>query len=1034
MKHTLNIDIEDYSPVDIKYGVYKRAESGEIILLAYSLDFAPVVVLDLTKQKIPAWLLSALTDDNYIKRAFNAPYERNYFNITLGIYSPPEQWECTQARAAMCGLPLSLDEASKALGLIEKKDPIGKSLIRYFCVPCKATIANGGRTRNLPEHDPEKWAQFCGYNAQDVVVEQNVDKACRWYSIPDIEHQTWCLNERKNERGVMIDLKLVDSAIIINKAYREELIEEATDISGLSNVNSPKQLKEWLSDEMDEEVTTLNKLAVRQMLIDEEDPDVKRILQIRQLMSKSSITKYLALKFGACNDLRVRGMIQYYGANRTGREAGRGPQPQNFPRLEDMFQEDNSFLDDVRELVKNRDVESLHFVFPNLSNILSQMLRPTFVAAPGKEFVVLDFSSIESLACACLAGEQWRIDFFKTGGDIYKASGAVMFHIPVERITKDIRQKCKIAELLCIEENQLVLTNHGLIPIKNVSLCDKVWDGFHFVTHGGVIFKGYKNVIEYDGLKATEDHLVWVKGKQEPVQFGEAKRNSTSLLRSGIGGASLRLVEDYRSGKMLETKLASSYGSCAVYKLRNRNLDKFIFFKKRYNERMQILLPACFNSKMAENEVKRSLSAMHEPKRQRVQKLWTKRRSVQICLDNGSRLVDSSEYRITRQSFRVGQDRQRKTLRTWQSQIHNTSTKQSQQTNYQNAGLETGRMAFRLYSSSTKIKSGLNQRTNDRRSKINSFEPGKSLQQCPEKVAVYDILNAGPYNRFTVSNVLVHNCQYGGGEGAMERNNSTIEDPKKRIPEKEIAGLIKTWRKANPAIVQMWWDLDAAAKLAINTGTLVEVRSGVAFGMKNGNLLMRLPSGRCLVYQKAFLQKFYVAKVPEIDKTGTPKIYYDEENTPYLKFVHVKLGKVFKHTHDEFKERMLSKGVYYNYAVFNEYLKQFGLSCKAPKPTIRETVCFWGMDGIWKVIETYGPKFFENLVQAACRDLLMHSVINVEKAGISVVLTVHDEFVAEVEQDAYSLDEVKKIMLQLPGWCAMWPVRADGFIGPYYMK
>lgn len=727
MKHILSLDIEDYSPIDIKYGVYKRAESGEIILLAYSLDYAPVVVIDLLSgEPIPDWLLAALVDPNYIKKAFNAPYERNYFNITLGIYSPPEQWECTQARAAMCGLPLSLDDASKALNLIEKKDVTGKADIRFFCMPCKPTKANDFRIRNLPEHDPERWKRFKSYNGQDVVVEQEVDKACQWYKIPPVEHQTWCLNERKNERGVMVDMKLIDSAIIINKTYREELIEEATAISGLSNVNSPKQLKEWLSAEMDEEVTTLNKLSVREMLTSEQDEDVKRILQIRQLMAKSSITKYLALKYGACNDLRVRGMIQYYGANRTGREAGRGPQPQNFPRIDEEF---SYMLDDTRELVKYRDVESLHMIFPNLSNILSQLLRPTFIAAPGKEFVVLDFSSIESLASSCLAGEQWRIDFFKTGGDIYKASGAIMFHTPIEKITKDQRQKSKVAELL---------------------------------------------------------------------------------------------------------------------------------------------------------------------------------------------------------------------------------------------------------------------------------------------------------------------CQYGGSVGAMERNNDTIEEAQKRIPVKEIPGLIKTWRKANSAIVQMWWDMDAAAKLAINTGELVPVKNGVAFGMKNGNLLMKLPSGRCLVYQKVHLQKFYIAKVPETTTVNgqiVPKIFYDEENLPYFKILNIKVGKVKNQSHDEYQWFLKRAGLAYNTKVFNEYLKQFGLTYEPLKPGIRETVCFWGMDKTWKVIETYGPKFFENLVQATCRDLLMHSVINVEKAGYPVVLTVHDEFVSEVNKKLkVSLDHLKKIMLQLPDWCAWWPVRADGFIGPYYMK
>lgn len=726
MKHILSIDLETYSPIDIKYGVYKYSEQVEILLFAYSLDYAPPVCIDSGLKFIPDWLCKALTDPNYTKKAFNASFERAVLNAFYGIYTPPEQWECTLARAAMCGLPLSLDDSSKALQLIEKKDATGKSLIRYFSMPCKPTKANEMRTRNLPKHDPEKWQQFIDYCKQDIIVEQQIEKACRWYKIPEVEHHTWCLNERKNERGVMVDMQLIDSAITINKTYREELIEEATELTGLSNVNSPKQLKEWLSAETDSEVTTLNKLAVRQMLLDEEDPNVKRILSIRQLMAKSSITKYLALKYGACNDLRVRGMIQYYGANRTGREAGRGPQPQNFPRIDEDFAK---LLDDTREIVKQREVEMLHIVFPNLSNVLSQLLRPTFIAAPGKEFVVLDFSSIESLASACLAGEQWRIDFFKRGGDIYKASGAMMFHKRVEEITKEDRQKSKVSELL---------------------------------------------------------------------------------------------------------------------------------------------------------------------------------------------------------------------------------------------------------------------------------------------------------------------FQYGGGSAAMERNNDTIEDPKKRIPLEEIPGLVKTWRKANPAIVQMWWDMDAAAKLAINTGQLVPVKNGVAFGMKNGNLLMKLPSGRCLVYHKVFLQKFYVAKVPDIEvKDGKliPKIHFDEDNNPFVKFIAVKIGKVTKDTPEEYQYFLNRAGLAYDTSGFNEYLKEFGLTYERPKPGKRETVCFWGMDGIWKVIETYGPKFFENLVQAACRDLLMYSVINVEKAGYPVVLTVHDEFVAEVLKSlGVTLDQLKKIMLQLPNWCAWWPVRADGFIGPYYMK
>lgn len=710
--HTLNIDIEDYSPVPVEYGVYKRAEQGEIILLSYSLDKQPVVCLDLTVDKVPNWFLKALVDPNYKKKAYNAPYERNYFNVSWGIYSPPEQWECSLVRAAMCGLPLSLAGASSALGLEQEKDTEGKKLIRLFCIPDR----NGKRT--MPCEFPEKWERFKNYNAQDVVVEMAVDDTCQWYKIPEEEHHIWCLTEKMNERGVKVDLSLIRSAMEVDVVYRKELIEEATKISGLANVNSPKQLKDWLLAETGQQVDSLNKIFVRELLGTMEG-DAKRILEIRQLLSKTSIKKYSSMLNAAGIDGRVRGMIQYGGANRTLRDAGRICQPQNFPRISDEF---SDFIDGARELVRDKDVQSLEMIFPKLSEVLSQLLRTCFMADPGKELIVLDFKNIESLGLAALADETWRIEFFRGSGDIYKKSWSMSFGIPVEEVTKDQRQKGKVSELL----------------------------------------------------------------------FG-----------------------------------------------------------------------------------------------------------------------------------------------------------------------------------------------------------------------------------------------FSGGVAAMERNNITIEDPKKRIPKKEIPGLVKNWREANPNIVKLWRDLDTAAKEAITTGAVQNLKYGVAFAMKKGNLLMRLPSGRCIVYQKAHFREFYMAYIDVASQDDNGDIVFSVQV--------FNIGEVKKKNKSEYNfylERFLNK---HNQIIKDKNGLFDGMSVFTPtkkEPQINKIICYWGLgdNKTWSVITTYGGKISENLTQATCRDLLMHAVSNIEAAGYPVILRVHDELVVEVPKGSVTLQEIEDLMLDVPKWARSWPVKADGFVSEYYQK
>lgn len=443
----LAIDIETYSSNDLlKTGVHKYVEATDftVLLFSYSIDGGPVQVVDLAQgEDLPDDVFEALTDPRVVKTAYNALFERVCLSTFFMIDLPAEQWECTMAKASQLGLPLSLDAAAKALKLEQEKSAAGKGLIRYFCVPCKPTKTNGGRTRNLPQHAPEKWEAFKAYCAQDVVVEQAIREKISWFEPTPTEKKLWVLDQRINDSGILIDPVFVKNAVRMDTAYRKRLYEEAVQLTGLSNPNSASQLKQWLTEEIGEEVTSLTKTVVPDLLKQVDCGRVKRVLEIRQEMAKTSVKKYMAMVNAVCRDNRVRGLLQYYGANRTGRWAGRLVQVQNLPRNE------MKDLDLARQIVKNGDLELLELQFGNVPNTLSQLIRTAFVAAPGHRFIVADFSAIEAVVIAWLAGEKWRMEVFRTHGKIYEASAAQMFKVPIESITKasPLRQKGKVAEL-----------------------------------------------------------------------------------------------------------------------------------------------------------------------------------------------------------------------------------------------------------------------------------------------------------------------------------------------------------------------------------------------------------------------------------------------------------------------------------------------------------------------------------------------------------------------------------------------------------
>ena len=451
--HHLSIDLETYSEVNIgKAGAYRYIldPSFEILLFAYSLDGMPVERIDVASgQVIPLWLKSAIKNPLYIKHAYNAAFEWFALSKYLGLL-PPDQWRDTMLHALYCGYPASLDAAGKAMGLPEDKKKLatGKALIRYFCVPCKPSNANGNRTRNLPQHDPAKWALFKEYNGQDVVTEMEIERRLSAFPVPAFVQKQWETDLLMNARGVAADMEMVSGALVIGATVKSQLMAEARQLSGLDNPNSIKQLAQWLTDatDSDAEITSVTKETVATMLKQPQPANVQRMLEIRQELGKTSTKKYDALETCIADDGRVRGLLQFYGANRTGRWAGRLVQVQNLPRTY------THPLPPARQLVKDRNIAGLRMIYGSINDTLSQLIRTAFVATPGNVLIDADFSAIEARVISWLAGQEWRLEVFRTHGKIYEASASQMFHVPIEKIKKGnpeyaLRQRGKVAEL-----------------------------------------------------------------------------------------------------------------------------------------------------------------------------------------------------------------------------------------------------------------------------------------------------------------------------------------------------------------------------------------------------------------------------------------------------------------------------------------------------------------------------------------------------------------------------------------------------------
>lgn len=579
----LNIDIETFSSVDlIKCGVYAYADSPdfEILLFAYSADGAPVEVVDLAQgEKLPHDIIVALHNIHVTKIAYNANFERTCIAAHFGIPQDPAEWKCTAVDASRLGLPGNLAGVAEALNLDQQKDTAGKALIRYFSIPCKPTKTNEGRTRNLPEHDREKWEMYKEYNRIDVEVEMAIRKKIDpALSVSPFEQDLWSLDQRINDRGVYLDRLLVDQAIECNEEFASELMDESKEITGLTNPNSRAQLLEWLK-ENGAETETLRKDDVERMLAEPQTEEVRTVLEHRQELSRASVSKYKAMERSVCSDGRIKGLLQFYGAGRTGRWAGRIVQVQNLTK---------NYLSDIENasyVVKAGNFGTLDLLFKESKNdILSQLVRTALIASPGNRLIVSDFSAIEARVIAWFAQENWRLRVFETHGKIYEASAAEMFNVPIESIDKgsDLRQRGKVSELalgyqggpgalkamgaldMGLEEGELQgLVNAWRAANKNIVnfwyACDRaaieaVRDRTSVKTHG-IVFQHLKGIL-YVTLPSGRQ-LAYVKPRIVEGKFGQPSIEFMGLNSVGKWGK----VETY-GGKLVENIVQATARDC----------------------------------------------------------------------------------------------------------------------------------------------------------------------------------------------------------------------------------------------------------------------------------------------------------------------------------------------------------------------------------------------------------------------------------------------------------------------------------------
>lgn len=950
----LHLDIETYSTVDLKKNtVYRYVEDKHWMILICSWCVGQGDVhTAFGHEEIKA--IPGLFDPTVKKIAHNSDFERINFSalkgLPVGTYIDPEEYIDTAVLASLWGYPRSLKGFCKVVGG-EAKDEAGGRLINMFSVPNR----KGGRT--LPEERPSDWDAYVEYNRQDVIsMRDNIYRLGKGFPSAE-EYEAWITATRINDRGIKIDTALAGAAHRQYEANKKRDLARVKEITGLDNPNSVQQFKGWLADQ-GLEMESIDKAHVAELLERDDLPDeVREAVERKQLAALSAATKYVIAQGSANSDGRLRGTIKYSNAN-TGRMTGVTLSPHNLPR--DHFTDAEGEHDtEAEQAAIDKLLAGVHVG----SEDLKKLVRPLLVGP----FTVSDYSAIEARLTAWAAGEDSVLESFRNGEDIYVATAERMGGA---KAGFD-RQRGKSATLGCIAEGSLVLTDRGLVPIENVGVADKVWDGVEFVRHDGVIYKGQKEVMCYGGLTATPDHKVWAsfEGKPRTVRFDYAASCGARLVRTGSNGAPVWMGEDHQSGSSIHPEgLAHTDDADRVHRMRTTAVVEPGKLALGSLEGLPVVQQSTRSSEVPGPNPHRSQAEVHEFSRSELEALRSERNHLRLPLGDRGRALDSGEPGETTTEARAGSCGQRQGVCSREPSMGDALAEHGQQTEYHSGGVPSRGLALCGGRSAEEDSPGILPRGNYRSCASCGEGEAQELENDRTTVAVYDILNAGPRHRFTVSNVLVHNCGFGGGAGALLNLGGAKIYPKGTPDDviwEGLTSLVETWRVAHPHIVSWWKQVHTA----FDKGGPASRRIPVDVEIVGNDRYVWLPSGRALVYHNC--RREYVQ--PK-DRNGKP--------LPYRRRAWV-------------CDAVVGNG------------------------TQRRIVG--------------GPTQVENIIQAIGRDLLTHALVNVERAGFRTVTHVHDEIVTETT-GGLTVERLSSLMCDLPDWAEGLPVEAAGYTTQRYRK
>lgn len=850
MSRYLGIDLETFSSADLKaVGAHRYAEdpSFEVLLFGFAFDDDDPTVIDLTAHEpIPKDVLDALRLNGIIKSGWNIAFERACLARHLGFDQPAGQWEDTMVLASVCGLPMGLGDCGAALHMSadKAKDKDGKALIRWFCKPCKPTKTRPDRTRHMPGDYPEKWSRFVAYNGQDVVAERAIRKTLAQWAPTGAERKIWAVDQQINDRGIRVDLTLANAAREMDRAYKAELTQQAIALTGMENPNSVEQVKQWLGEQEDIEVPSLNKKVVADVVAALSTDTAKQFMAIRSELARSSTKKFDAMVLSACADDHVRGCFQFCGAGRTGRWAGRRVQLQNLAKnkMPDLAA--------CRSLVRTGDLEATRLLYGDISSTLSELVRTALIPEPGHTFIVCDYSAIEARVLAWIAGEEWALEEFRGKGQIYEATGAMMFHVPKETIAKGgcnhhRRQAAKTAVLACVAEGQLVLTDRGPVPIEQVTTNDMVWDGESWVRHEGLIRRGRKQVIRVNGVEITTDHKILTE--KGMVACGKAGGLNWAHIRLPYSpwpwGAEAPGERAHRADLDVPVRMRKCENSSGGPPYQEEKADSFLW--------LYVPEAGCAWAHNTWNDEHKTVQRLESDAGTLLQPERQKLAEVRGPRNHGLRQMDvelpefPGGYGADLQT-RVTDRTQGRLTWVFPRELHlgdQIAAGQKQEEQHR-SGLPMG-----AYDTSGSVRSD-RYAVLDPANQVLSEAP-VNLSGRVREAETFDLLNAGPRHRFCLIDMetgalrCVSNCGYGGGKNAL----LAFGADKMGMSDEDMIETVDLWRKANPRVVRLWKDLERAAiRCVVHGTTQVSRTGGIRFDFERGILWMTLPSGRRIAY------------------------------------------------------------------------------------------------------------------------------------------------------------------------------------------